>query len=302
MNEISCTCEFGYELQLVIPYAYYLFQNNLLKSTSSVQQTKELYYFSPDHTESNELRQYICPNVPNNNPHKVDFDYSQWSPPPYKLQFKNNLFQFKKQLLIVHNKYNIEWEIGMINFLDCATLDKIFEKLSDIYEIVYIRPTNKIISDHAPMCDLEGEHDLLNKYNITNANDLYELHKSKFNNFNHFQLSLHANCEKFISVQGGNAVLASYFGGTNIIFAKKGGELECGSYERLYPKFSGCKILHTNDYDQLLNFIEKEYHTTIKCGCCSRNIILNSNKFFKSKNGLICVNCIKHRSCKYFVL
>ena len=44
--KVDCQCEFGYELQLVIPYAYYLHKNNLLKQTASTFFTKELYYFS----------------------------------------------------------------------------------------------------------------------------------------------------------------------------------------------------------------------------------------------------------------
>ena len=39
--ETICNCEFGYELQLVIPYAYYLHENNLLNKTTSCSMTKE---------------------------------------------------------------------------------------------------------------------------------------------------------------------------------------------------------------------------------------------------------------------
>jgi hypothetical protein len=39
--DIVCKCEFGYELQLVIPYAYYLYENNLLNKTTSSLMTKE---------------------------------------------------------------------------------------------------------------------------------------------------------------------------------------------------------------------------------------------------------------------
>ena len=40
--------------------------------------------------------------------------------------------------------------------------------------------------------------------------------------YNKLQLMLHANCEHFISVQGGNSYIASYFGGTNIIMHRQG--------------------------------------------------------------------------------
>jgi len=66
---------------------------------------------------------------------------------------------------------------------------------------------------------------------------------------------IHSNCESFISVQGGNSVLASFFGGANIIYAKKGNELICGAYEGQYKRFSNCNVKHANnesDFTQLL--------------------------------------------------
>ena len=56
--EINTNCEFGYELQLVIPYAYYLYKNNLLNKTTSSFLTRELYYFSKNHKEKYKLRGY----------------------------------------------------------------------------------------------------------------------------------------------------------------------------------------------------------------------------------------------------
>jgi hypothetical protein len=121
----SCT-EFGYELQLVIPYAYYLKLNNKLDKTISCSYTKELYYFSDNHSEKYSKRHFSRPNVPNKSPHQTDFNYGQWVAPPYKLHFKNNIFVFDKPLLIIHNKYNSEWGHEPINFLDCKILDSIF--------------------------------------------------------------------------------------------------------------------------------------------------------------------------------
>jgi hypothetical protein len=50
--------------------------------------------------------------------------------------------------------------------------------------------------------------------------DLYKENKIKARNYNHFQLSVYANCEKFISIHGGTAALASCFKGSNIILSK----------------------------------------------------------------------------------
>ena len=139
-------------------------------------------------------------------------------------------------MLIIHNKFNIEWSRPPINFIDVDTLEKIFNSLNNKYTIIYLRPkSNYICSDHSTIKNLNESH-LFKLYNIIDGLKLYDQTKKKYNinNFNHFQLLIHSNCNHFISVQGGNSVLASYFGGTNIIYAKKGRELQCDAYNTHY--------------------------------------------------------------------
>ena len=259
MKVDSC-CEFGYELQLVIPYAYYLHTQNRLTATTSCKFTKELYYFSPDHTETYSKRSNRL-DVPNTTPHVLELQYDQWCPPPYKEIFKNSIVVTEKPLLIIHNKYTTEWGEPPVNFINKATLAEICRMCSAKYSIVYIRPaTTHIVGDNQPMHEL-GESDILAAYNVIDGNALYSRMKDSHSirNFNHFQLLLHANCEKFISVQGGNCVLASYFGGTNIIYAKRGSELIHKSYEGHYRKYSGCNILYSNNYTDFLELIRRTY-------------------------------------------
>jgi hypothetical protein len=258
---IDCNCEFGYELQLVIPYAYYLYKHNLLNKTTSSLMTKELYYFSKNHEEKYTKRMYKTPNVPNKTPHIKHFTYDKYKPPPYKDIYKNNYFVYNKPLLIIHNKFNIEWGKPPINFINIKTLEEIFRLCSRKYKIIYLRPNNKnIIGDNSDIYNL-NETSLLNLYNIINANDLYKESKYKYhiNNFNHFQLLIHSNCNHFISVQGGNAVVASYFGGTNIIYAKQGEELKYKEYDNHYKKYSNCNVKHSNNYRDFLKLIENNY-------------------------------------------
>lgn len=260
-NTVDCNCEFGYELQLVIPYTYYLYENNLLLKTISCKKTRELYYFSKNHEEKYNKRICCQPDVPNKSPHIKELNYDMYVPPPYQNIFKNTLFLFNKPLLIIHNKYNIEWGGPPVNYIDKNSLEKIFEHCYNRYTVVYIRPNfNEIISDNSEICDLD-EYDILNKYSILNGNKLYQENKLKnnINNFNHFQLLIHSNCSHFISVQGGNSVLASYFGGTNIIYACKGGEINSKSYHGHYKKYSDCKILHSNNYTDFIKLIKSNY-------------------------------------------
>jgi hypothetical protein len=258
---IDCVSEFGYELQLVIPYAYYLHTKKLLNKTTSSLFTKELYYFSENHHEKYNKRKDCCPNVPNKTPHVKELNYNEYIPPSYKFVFKNNFFLYDKPLLIIHNKFNEEWSKLPINFIDKETLNKIFEFCSNKYKIIYIRPKNtNIITDNSNLYDLK-EDDILKLYNIIDGNELYRETKEKYNisNFNHFQLLIHANCNHFISVQGGNCVLASYFGGTNIIYAKQGSELSCNSYSGHYKKYSNCNVLHANNYIDFFILIKNTF-------------------------------------------
>ena len=248
--------EFGYELQLVLPYAYYLHKNGYLLKTISSKHTSCLYYFSKNHEEKYDKRHDVAPKVPNKSPHVKHLNYSEWIPPPLKDIYKNNYFIYDKKICIIHNKFNKEWGRNPVNYIDIFTLEKIFDLLNKKYYIVYLRPTN-IIRDNSDIYSLKGEEELLTKYNIKTGNVLYNETKNKYNikDFNHFQLLLHSNCSNFISVQGGTSVLASYFGGINIIFAKKGFELKCNSYDGHYKRYSKCDVHHTNSYSSLLNII-----------------------------------------------
>uniref|UniRef100_A0A6C0JZP8 Uncharacterized protein n=1 Tax=viral metagenome TaxID=1070528 RepID=A0A6C0JZP8_9ZZZZ len=255
---IDCNCEFGYELQLVIPYAYYLHKNGLLKQTTSSIHTNELYYFSKNHNAKYHKRIFNNPNVPNRTPHVNELNYLEWTPPPYKHIFKNDIFLYEKPLLIIHNKFNQELRLNPVNYINTETLDAIFTLCKHKYTIVYIRPKQvNIVSDNSEIYNLE-EDELLRSHEVIDANTLYEENKS-VGNFNHFQLLLHSNCNKFISVQGGNCVLASYFGGTNIIYTKRGNELLCDAYNGHYKQYSNCNILHTDNYELLLDLITHNY-------------------------------------------
>ena len=179
-------------------------------------------------------------------------------PPPLKDIYKNNYFTYDKKICIIHNKFNEEWGGKPVNYIDILTLEKIFQFLCKKYYIVYLRPKH-IIKDNSEIYSLKGEKELLTKYNIKTGDVLYNETKNKYNikDFNHFQLLLHSNCSNFISVQGGNCVLASYFGGINIIYAKRGPELWCKSYDGHYKRYSKCDVHYTNSYSTLLNIIIK---------------------------------------------
>jgi hypothetical protein len=77
--------------------------------------------------------------------------------------------------------------------------------------------------------------------------------------FNEVQLRLYSSCHRFVSVLGGSAYLASYFGGINIVLARRGWEVDCGAYERWFDRFSGARVVAVSSDRELLQAVEREF-------------------------------------------
>lgn len=260
-----CTSEFGSELKWYVPFAYWHHLNGTLLRTESCKDTKELYFFNSNHVELDVNRDgddMFQLGIPNSEDHNFRYDLSKWAQVPYKKVFGGQFESpFLLPLLIISNKYNIEWGHDPVNYMSIKLLETLCAELTCSYQIVYNRPgPNLITNDNSDILNLDDKKFLRENYpQVKMAEDLYSEHKSSFRNFNHFQLALYASCDRFLSVQGGNSVLASYFGGTNIVLFKKGFELLFEEYTNFYPKLSGTKILLCTDDHQFIDCIRKEY-------------------------------------------
>lgn len=255
--------EFEPELLYVLPFAYWHFLNGTLKQTISARNTEPLYFFSPDHQAVFDARVWEDNEgdfeIPNFH-HSADFSYTKWAPVPMKAQYANGLFVFSKPILVVANKYNVEWAEPPINFLSIEMLKTVFDRYRGSYQIIYNRPPAKqIVGDNSEILDL-GEHTWIrsNYPEVIFMEDLYEEYKDRVTSFNHLQVMVYANSNHFISVHGGTGTLASYFGGTNVIFSKRGIEHAFREFERIFPKLSGARIVHVkheNDFEKALEAI-----------------------------------------------
>lgn len=260
--------EFAPELQFALPFAYWHYKNGTLKSTKSSKYTSKLYFFSPGHQETFDTRttegnyNFEIPRIL----YSHNYNMKKWLPVPLKQTYANDVFLFPKPLLIVANRYNMEWDGPPISFFDIPSLDFIFEKLGADYTIVYNRPTAKqITSDNSDIYELNEIDWIKTKHpEILLMEDVYQNYRDKVENFNHLQLMIYANAHSFLSIHGGTATLASYFGGTNIILSRKGPEHHFKCYEKLYPKLSGAKIFHAKTDDELKQLIQTVYFPTKK--------------------------------------
>ena len=257
----SQNIEFGYELISALPYAYYLHSIGELEKTISGNDTECLYYFSPNHEINPKTRSwYNTPKaikIPNIDIHKPFLKKEQFLAPPLKEHYANSKFKFGKETVIICNRYNLEWGKQPINYFSLATLSKLFKLLQDKYQIIYINVDGvPELYDNAPPMRL-GDYELLKKFpKVINIHDLKNKHKEY--SFNELQLMLFANCEKYITMNGGHSILASYFGGENIIMSKYGTpqarEISKGinSFYRWYHEFGGQRVRHVPNENELI--------------------------------------------------
>jgi hypothetical protein len=266
--------EFAFELLAVVPYAYWLHSRGLLERTVSTPDTRPLYYFSPNHEERPLLRGYVpITEYPIGRGGPVRYDRKtfprelntgRWLPPPYKAIYADSRFRWERELCIVCNKYSDEqylWYRGPANFIGTRALLALIGRLRTRYQVVYVRPRPvDIVNDHQAIGDPGDIEAVERAYpDVRNIQQLRAEHPDL--SYNELQLRLFAGCERFVSVLGGSSYLASWFGGTNIVLAKRGWEVACGAYERWFDRFSGARVRRVRSERELLRAAEQEFLT-----------------------------------------
>lgn len=275
---VKCNAEFSIELVLAVPYAYWLHKNNLLEKTIGTTDTKPLYFFSKDHEElaipRTIINEVALKGIPNTWIHHNPafskgkagiLDFSQWEMPPFKSYYKNDTFIYEKPILIISNKYAREWNGIPVNFIDIEPLYNLIVYLRDKYTIIYKRPkaTDYIADENESNFnadisaivngELITDYELCNRMGVLNFNDL----RSKYTDisYNEFQFKLFANCDNYISVQGGNSHICSLFGKTNINYIVQGKELRDGYFDKdtWYYKMNQCNTMPVSNYQDLIN-------------------------------------------------
>lgn len=155
------------------------------------------------------------------------FTEESWTPPPLKTTWSGRL-TFDKPTVVIQNKYSLEWSRGTFNYFPVNVLDEIFKLLKHDYQIIYIRPRGNdenYFVDRNKLLKFEDYSFIeANHSEIITIEDL--MTENPEMDYNTLQFAAHATSDKHISVSGGNACIASYFGGDVVIFdspAVKGG-------------------------------------------------------------------------------
>ena len=170
---VDCNPEFGIELVLSVPYAYWLHEQGKLDKVITSKGMKPFYYFC-DNVEEKYNHRTIdnsmagLDSLPNNwiygdkknaELYKDEWEnwesfrnvergcgilnYKEWKMPDFKSQYKNDKFKFKKPFVVVANRYN--WEHGKppVGYFDIKCLYDMFNYLTESgYIVIYKRPNN----------------------------------------------------------------------------------------------------------------------------------------------------------------
>lgn len=263
MRVSSENMEFGYEVAATIPWAYALHLKGELTGTVSGIGSEPLYYFSPNHVINHEPRDYANTHksvAPNTWIHVPRLDKGNWAPPPYKEVYKDRAITFDKPTVVIYNRYNKEWTKPPINYFDLPTLRALFALLDKKYQVVYFNVAGEeSLEDNAHSMKL-GDYEMIRKEfpQVKIIHDLVKHHKLTYNDV---QMRVFAGCERFVTMNGGPSMLASFFAKDNIIYTKECKELRptVNSFYNWYPDFGGSiiKVVHT--YDDLINMVRDKW-------------------------------------------
>jgi len=171
-----------------------------------------------------------------------------WTPPPLKDFYKDKIkFNFTKPLLIINNKLTDEWSGRPINCFHSNELERLLQILDNKYAIGYIRA----LGNENGFCNDGSVMEKSNDFEIVRNNCselvlIQDLMHDLRINFNLAQCLMHAQSDLHISSAGGNAILASYFGGKNIMIGRGQyfNDRKVWAEDSWLKNLSGSKMLH----------------------------------------------------------
>jgi len=254
-EQLKVKNEFGNECVLYIPYFYYLYKSGLLFDNviETYQGMQPYYIWCPNENirfcnkEKRQWNKYILENNPvnwnpfsynklvyNENDHLNNFDKNYMELFDYKEYYKKFepiiKFENDKPIVIVCNKICKEWGMYPINYYKVEELKKLFDLLLPNYNITYSCNTTNIKDYSYDDNDIQeiskefNELEFLNDIQYENVIVFETFIKLFKYDYNKTKLITYAHCDNYISVQGGNSYLVSYFFKNMFVLHKYGNE------------------------------------------------------------------------------
>lgn len=282
MSEIRFHGEFSWEMLFAVSHAYKAYLDGELSSTRGCGSTKPFYYFSDNHKENLKRRSghFMTPTIKVekriNNSHKQtvldyhaiyehDLDISNLVFPPYKDYYlakaKSLGIKFDNPVLVINNKSAAQWgQRAIIDRIELEELSAVVQEFSD-HDIIYIRPIEGIHyvdnQGDIPFKDMELMREFPNVYVYDDLMRAWSV------DFNVMQLICHSLSDKHLSVAGGNAILASHFGGINVVVSKHKESLNRGIWQTdsYLKNISGSTIVSATNTSQILAGLNRDSTT-----------------------------------------
>lgn len=273
MSEISFRGEFSWEILFTVGHAYKAHLEGRLSSTRGCYNTSPFYYFLENHKEDLKRRSsyFMTPTIKvetrikrghkksvldYHSIYEHDLDISKMVYPPYKDYYfsmsKTLGIKFNNPVLVINNKSIVQWgKRRRLDRIHLKELSVVAKEFSD-HDIIYIRPNLRLDFQDGTGDVKFGEKQLLRSFpNVYMGCDLAEEWSVDFNTM---QLISHSLSDKHLSVAGGNASLASHFGGTNVIVSKHPITISqkvwrTGSYLK---NISGSKVIGATNISEIL--------------------------------------------------
>ncbi len=253
---LKCCSELTWMLLSYVPRAYEMHLSGRLSGSSAFRGSKPFFFFSNNHVEHDEEVRYDDSH---------DIYNHDWKHPGVFPRYKDHYqsrspLTFGKPLLIINNKYTVEWKRPPSNFIDVETLKIIIEKFYEKYQLIYLRPIGKEDGYWNDSQDIPpfNDYEILTDYpNVITMFNLMQEYTGI--SYNEMQMFLFSNCDKFISVAGGASVLCSFFGGTNIIYrngATKADDRKIWHTDSHLKTLNNSKIIGVNNFDSLIKEVE----------------------------------------------
>lgn len=261
MNKIEEFNEFTWDVIRTLPRAYYYHINNIPYTLEHKPGLSSLYFFVKNKIEVDKFNPINDSSTYNFE--LPDFAKKEWLPPPLKEIFKGKVVT-DKPIVVIQNKYALEWERGIFNFFSIDFLEKLFIYLKDKYQIVYIRPESNIDNYYF------DENKILNynDYEIIKQNHPYVLTIKQLINtypdldYNTLQYYVSAAADKHLTTSGGNACISSYFGGDVFIYDNPAGIVNnrgIWKTDSWLKNLGGANIFGFGDYESILNKIKERW-------------------------------------------
>lgn len=216
--------EFGEEVNSFIPYVHWLHQTGQMtgRKIDTYAGMEPFYFFLNDDqiTVTARKRGMVRPNTA-----PAHFLYPsglyahqagmEWAP-NYRARYRTD-FGYGKPILVVHNKYTVEWGGVPHNFLNPETLEQIFSRFKNDYQIVFFEAARASHSARGYSVDRQhlltySDVEIAEKHpEVIIFGDMLEASGSAYNLL---KLKVFSSAHHFITVQGGNAHMCALFPGS----------------------------------------------------------------------------------------